>query len=135
MIFGVFVIDRKGNLRLDARAVSVETSRVEHVETVLDDADNLLRAVSKLGKQLSVGLKLSGGSPAGGPAEDPKAARRGQVLANLKYARALQEEDRRNAAKAVELYRAFLAESPEEYAPAQRRAAQERIRVLAGGSE
>jgi hypothetical protein len=128
IIFGVFVIDRRGNLRLDARAVNVETSRVEHVETVSDDADNLIRAVQKLGQQLSNGLRLPAAArPAG---REGEAARKGQVLTNLKVARAMQEEDRRNAAAALALYRAFLVESPPDYAPALRRTVEERIRVL-----
>lgn len=138
MIFGAFVIDRKGNLRIDARAVNVETSLVEHVETVTDDADNLLRAVERLGRQLSERLHLpmdarEAGAP---PAGSPGGAKRGQLLANLKYARALQEEDKKNPLKAVRLYREFLAESPADYAPTQRQDAEARIRVLStGGSE
>jgi TolB-like protein len=130
MIFGVFVIDRKGNLRIDVRAVNVQTSLVEHVETVSDNADNLLRAVQRLGHQLSEGLRFAP-EPAGRKA--PDAARKGQILANLKYARALQEEDSKNASKAVQLYREFLAESPAEYAPLQRQEVEARIRALGGG--
>lgn len=129
VIFGGFVIDRQGNLRIDARAVNVETSRIEHVETVEDDADNLLRAVQRLGRELSESLDLpspDSGVPEAGPAPA------GQVLANLKYARALIEEDRNNAARAVELYQAFLAETPPDYALLLRREAQDRIRALTG---
>lgn len=131
IVFGVFVIDRRGRLRIDARAVNVETSRVEHVETVEDDADDLLRAVGRLGRQLSDGLRLPGRS--GRPADAGPAAQRGQVLANLKYARALIEEDRRQPATAVSLYQEFLTDSPPGYAPALRKAVEERIRVLSGG--
>jgi hypothetical protein len=132
MIFGSFIIDRKGNLRIDARSVNVETSEIEHVETVTDDADNLLRAVQKLGSQLNKGLKLPGdaGAPRSG-----EAARKGQVLADLKYARALQEEDRKNHGKAAQFYREFLAETPADYAPGLRKEAEARIKALtAGGS-
>lgn len=130
MIFGAFIIDRRGNLRLDARAVNVETAIVEHVETVSDDADNLLRAVQKLGAQLNQGLKLPGTLPATKPSE---AARKGQVLADLKYARALQEEDQKNPARAVQFYREYLAESPADYAPAQRQEVEARLKVLTAG--
>lgn len=58
MIVGVYVIDPRGNLRIDARAVNVETSQVEHVETVEGEADDLLEAVSLLGARLSAGLDL-----------------------------------------------------------------------------
>lgn len=132
MIFGVFFIDRRGHLRIDARAVNVETGAVEHVESVSDDADNLLRAVEKLGQQLSMGLRLPGRTVTPAKGSGPSEAKKGQVLANLKYARALQEEDRKNPAKALQLYREFLAESPKEYMPLQRQEAETRIKVLAG---
>jgi hypothetical protein len=131
MIFGAFVIDRRGNVRIDARAVNVETSLVEHVETVSDDADNLLRAVQRLGRQLSERMRLpapAGERPATRPLED---AKRGQMLANLQFARALMEEDQRNSEKALQFYREFLAKSPADYAPNQRREAEARIRALA----
>jgi hypothetical protein len=127
IIFGVFIIDRRENLRIDARAINVETSSVEHVETVEDDADNLLRAVQRLGRQLSEGLDLPARNL---PARDLDQARRGQILANLKYARALLEEDRGNTETAVELYREFLADSPAEYATVMRKEAEDRIREL-----
>jgi TolB-like protein len=130
MIFGVFVIDRRGSLRIDARAVQVETTRLEHVESVTDDADNLLRAVQRLGTQLSTTLRLPGPRS---PGPELEVARRGQVIANLKYARALLEEDRANADRAIQLYREFLAETPSGYAAALRREAEARIRVLTGG--
>jgi TolB-like protein len=130
MIFGVFIIDRRGSLRIDARAVQVETTRLDHVETVSDDADNLLRAVRRLGTQLSATLRLPGREVRGSELE---VARKGQVIANLKYARALLEEDRANSARAIELYREFLSETPNGYATALRREAEERIRVLTGG--
>lgn len=130
MIFGAFVIDRRGHLRIDARAVNVQTSLVEHVETVSDDADNLLRAVERLGRQLTQRMHLPMPPEATKP---PEAAKQGQLLANLKYARALQEEDRKNALSAIRLYREFLAESPADYAPVQRQEATARIRILSGG--
>jgi hypothetical protein len=132
MIFGVFIIDRRGTLRIDARAVEVETTRLEHVETVTDDADNLLRAVQRLGGQLSTTLELPGREAR---PQQLESAQRGQVVANLKYARALFEEDRANAQAAIQLYREFLAETPRGYAIVLRREAEERIRALTGGND
>jgi TolB-like protein len=131
LILGAFVIDRKGNLRLDARAVNVESSVVEHVETVADDADNLLRAIARLGRQLGAGLKLPA-APAATPS--PPAARRGQLLANLKLAQAMREEERKNATRAADLYRQFLDETPAEYAPLQRREVESRLARLTSGA-
>ena len=130
VVTGGFIIDRRGNLQIDARAISVETTRIEHVETVTDNADDLLRAVHRLGRQLSTSLHL----PARGPqTPDPGPAPSGQVLANLKYARALLEEDRKHPDRAIQLYRQFLADSPVDYAVVLRREAQDRIRTLTGG--
>ncbi|HEX9565274.1 MAG TPA: CsgG/HfaB family protein [Gemmatimonadaceae bacterium] len=130
MIFGTFIIDLRGRLRIDARAVNVETSLVEHVESVNDDEDNLLRAVQKLGRQLNAGLKLPG--RAAEPRES-RSSRQGQVLADLKFARALQEEERSNPARAAELYREYLVDSPVDYAPVQRQEAETRIRFITTG--
>jgi TolB-like protein len=130
IVFGVFVIDRRGDLRIDARVVETETSRLELVETVVDDADNLLRAVQRLGSQLSSTLDLP--TEASQPL-DLEQADPGQLIANLKFARAILEEDRRNSEGAVLLYQEFLKETPPGYALAQRREAEERIRILTGG--
>src|SRR5688572_4440736 len=48
MIFGGFVTDPMGRMRLDARAVNVETSAIEHVESVTDKTDNLMTMISNL---------------------------------------------------------------------------------------
>jgi len=132
VIVGGFVIDREENLRLDARAVNVETSRIEHVETVEDDADNLLRAVRRLAEQLSADMDLPMDEL---DAPETGTATSGQLLANLKYARALLEEDQDNAPGAAELYSEFLAETPLNYAIALRREAEERVRSLDGMRE
>lgn len=129
MIFGVFIIDARGNLRIDARAVNVETSIIEHVESVMDTEDNLLHAVQELGQKLNAGLKLPGNAPPPGHAS----AKPGQFLADLKFARAIAEEERNNPEKAAQLYREYLADSPADYAPAQRREAENRIRVITAG--
>src|SRR5689334_2471111 len=65
MIMGGFIIDPKGTMRLDARAVNVETGEIEHVETVTDKADNMLTVLSTLADKLNKGMKLPP-IPAGG---------------------------------------------------------------------
>lgn len=126
LIVGVFMIDPSGELRIDARTVNVETSRVEHAETVSDDADNLLQAVQRLGGRLAATLAL----PVDVPAQDVQADRQERILANLKYARALLEEDRENDAGAVRLYREFLMACPAGHAIELRQRAEERVRIL-----
>ena len=117
MIFGVFVTDQKGMMRLDARAVEVETGRIEHVERVSDRSDNFMAMVEKLGDRLNAGMKLP---------EMPKAVREARLEKQEKvpfqvamlYSRGLAEKDAGNNDKAVELFKAALAKFP--LAPAQR---------------
>lgn len=121
MIFGGFVIDPKERMRLDARAVNVETSQVEHVETVSDKGDNLLAMISVLAGKLNKGLKLPPMPARARPAGDGQ-NRLGRLQALTLYSRALEEEDRGNREQAVALYRAALVKFP-EYEPAQKRLA------------
>jgi TolB-like protein len=129
MITGGFVIDRKERLRLDARAVNVETSAVAHVETVSGSADDLLDLTAKLAEQMNKGMKLpayaaaarsSGGAPAGG-----------RLQSLLLYSTALIEESR-DPVKAKALYAQFLKSSPADFAVDQRTKAEARLRALGG---
>lgn len=127
IILGGFVVDPKGRMRLDARAVKTETSEVEYVETVTDKSDNLLGMVSDLASKMNKGMRLppmptrsaaDGGArvtPAGAPRGAP-----GQFSALMLFSRALEEEDRGNIPQAIALYRATLAKLP-TYEPAQRK--------------
>jgi TolB-like protein len=68
-ILGGFLIDPKENMRLDLRAVDVETSRIEYVETVSGKAENLLHLIEKLGDKVNAGLKLPAIARAAGASE------------------------------------------------------------------
>ena len=57
-LMGGFVIDPRENVRLDVRAVNVETSQIDHVESVTGKAENLLALISEMGGKLNRGLKL-----------------------------------------------------------------------------
>ena len=129
IITGGFVIDRKEHLRLDARAINVETSAVAYVETVSGSADDLLDLTAKLAGQMNKGMKLpafvvatraQGGKPAGG-----------KLQSLLLYSTALIEENR-NPVKAKELYAQFLKLGPADFAIGQRTKAEARIRALGG---
>ena len=118
MIFGGFVIDARGTLRIDVRAVNTETSQIEYVETVQDKSDNFVLAVSRLAERINAGMKL--------PAltQDVREARHEQARevpfkAALLYSRAVADETNGEPERAVERYRALLAEFP-DYEPAQR---------------
>src|SRR3954453_2823968 len=58
MIFGGFMADPKGNFRIDARAVNVETGAIEYTERVQDKSDNVLGLIGQLAGKLNSGLKL-----------------------------------------------------------------------------
>jgi TolB-like protein len=121
MIFGGFLIDMRGHVRLDARAVNVETSTVEYVASKTAKADDLLTVIGELAVELNRGMKLpslsdpSATTPSRAPARSAASYR-----ALMLYSQGLAEEDRRNSKAAAELYRAALAQYP-ELPQAQRR--------------
>ena len=131
MIKGSFVVDRGGTMRLDVHAVNVETSAIDHVETVTGRADDVLGLIATLGARLNRGLHLpqlaaAPAPPAPIPAAAP-AAGRGQFQAVMLYSRALAEEDKGNRDGAVELYRRALAAFPGN------ESARQRLERLEGG--
>ena len=122
MIFGVFMTDPKGNFRIDARAVNVETGEIEHVERVDDKADNIMSSVGQLASKLNSGMHLparpkrvgdagSAGeaTQAGTPAAAPKLPMRVAIM----YSKALDAKDHGKKADAVELFGAVLKEYPD----------------------
>src|SRR6478672_4995294 len=58
MIFGGFMADPKGNFRIDARAVNVETGAIEYTDRVQDHGDNVMALIAQLAGHLNSGLKL-----------------------------------------------------------------------------
>lgn len=127
MIFGVFMTDPKGNFRVDARAVKVETSEIEHVERVDGKGDDIMASISTLASKLNAGMKLpamtrrvgdaspaSGAQQAGAPAAAPKLPMRVAVM----YGKALDLKDHGDKSGAVERFNAVLKEFP-EYGPAK----------------
>ena len=122
MIFGGFMGDPKGNFRIDARAVNVETGEIEHVDRVDDKADNIMASVGQLASKLNTGMKLparprrvgdagSAGeaTQAGAPAATPKLPMRVAIM----YSKALDAKDHGKKADAVELFGAVLKEYPD----------------------
>ena len=133
MIFGVYMADPKGNFRIDARAVNVETGEIEHVERVDDKADNIMSSVGALASKLNTGMKLperpagrrvgdasttapvtGAATQAGTAGPAPKLPMRVAVM----YGKALDMKDHGNKAGAVELFGAVLKEFP-DYGPAR----------------
>ncbi len=130
IVTGGFVIDRKERLRLDARAVNVETSEVAYVETVSGGADDLLDLTVKLADAMNKGMRLAP-LPAAPKATESSAPQHGRLQSLLLYSTALIEEGR-NPSKAKNLYTQFLKTSPADFALAQRSRAEARLRALGG---
>jgi len=135
MIFGGFIVDPKGQMRLDARAVNVETSEIEHVESVTDKSDNLLAILSTLAEKLNRGLKLPA-MPSGTvrPAVSPEATKPGRWRDLILYARAEDANDKKNRPQALALYKDFLDKSPSTVLATQRKRAEAKVRELSSGS-
>jgi curli biogenesis system outer membrane secretion channel CsgG len=135
MIFGGFIIDPKGQMRLDARAVNVETSEIEHVESVTDKADNMLAVISSMADKLNKGMKLPP-MPGGvaRPAVNPEATKPGRWKDLILYARAEDANDKKDRPQALALYKDFLDKTPSVVLATQRRRAEQKVRELASGS-
>jgi hypothetical protein len=87
MIFGGFLVDMKGRMRITARAVNVETSETVHVESVEDKADNVLAMLSTLAQKMNKGLRLPAMSARAGSSESTRAPA-GTLEDLRRYARA-----------------------------------------------
>ncbi|HEX6534198.1 MAG TPA: CsgG/HfaB family protein [Gemmatimonadaceae bacterium] len=118
MIFGGFVTDGRGTMRLDARAVNVETSEIEHVESVQGKQDDLMALIDDLAQKLNRGMKLPP-IPKAVREANADAAKKVPFQATMLYSRALAAKDGGNRAEAVQLLQKSLASFP-EYAPAKR---------------
>lgn len=57
-IKGSIMVDPRGRVRLDAHAVSTETSGIEHVETVTGNGDDVMELLAQLSEKLNKGLNL-----------------------------------------------------------------------------
>jgi TolB-like protein len=135
VIMGGFIVDPQGRMRLDARAVNVETGIVEHAETVTDKADNLLAVLSTLADKLNKGMKLPPmPNGAARPALAPEATKPGRWRDLILYARAEDANDKKDRTQALALYKDFLEKSPPNVLSPQRRRAEQKVRELASGS-
>lgn len=126
MIFGGFMGDPKGNFRIDARAVNVESGEIEYVERVDDKSDNIMSLISRLAAKLNTGLKLPAmtrrtGSAGSAPETGAQQAGAPAALASttklpmryaVMYGKALDLKDSKQNARAVELFNAVLKDFP-----------------------
>lgn len=116
MVFGGFIIEDGGRMRIDARAVNVETSEIEYVESVTSKTSKLFETVDDLASRINKGMKLPPMPPR--PKLPENARPRAERWAVL-YSRALVMEDEKNIPEAIALYRKVLEDFP-GYEPAQR---------------
>ncbi len=93
------------NLRLDIRAVDVETSEVVSVLKKMDKTAELLGVIVWVADEFGGQLNLV--TPSDRPAIEPI-----PIKATIEFSRAVDFEDRGEAAKAIEHYRAALAIYP-----------------------
>lgn len=121
LLMGGFVIDPRENMRLDLRAVNVETSQIEYVETVSGKSENVLGLISDLGAKVNRKLRLpplpGRDRQAGSTTSKPR-----QLRAVMLLSRALDQEDKGNVTGAIALYRQALEVYP-DYERAQVRLA------------
>lgn len=73
MLLGTISIDPRNRLRLAARAVEVETSRILAGEIVQGDADDVMVLLDELSERLLKGLRLPPFPPRGNPDRDGSA--------------------------------------------------------------
>ncbi|MEO6527961.1 MAG: CsgG/HfaB family protein [Gemmatimonadaceae bacterium] len=126
MIFGGFMADPKGNFRIDARAVNVETGAVEYTDRVQDKSDNVLALITQLAGRLNSGLKLPAMPTRTGDASPSSGARQAGAPSAKKlpmryavmYGKALDMTDKGDKDRAVELFNAVLKDFP-DYTPAR----------------
>jgi TolB-like protein len=121
MVTGGFIVTPKGDVRLDSRAIQVETSRIVHTESVTDKSDNFVPLIGKLAEKLNSGMKLpelpkrvGSAAPApGGAAGAPAAEQKVPFAAVALYSKAIGAKDRGNKQEAVTLFKAALEKFPE----------------------
>lgn len=112
LLMGGFVIDPRQRMRLDLRAVNVETSQVEYVETVSGKAEDVLELITTLGAKVNTRLRLPPLRVVARPTGS-RTSKSDQLRAVMLLSRALNEEDRGNDSSAVALYRQALGVYPE----------------------
>ncbi|MFN2399692.1 MAG: CsgG/HfaB family protein [Gemmatimonadaceae bacterium] len=118
MIVGAFVTDSRGTMRLTARSVNVETSEIEHIESVQGKQDNMMSLITELSMKLNRGLKLPD-LPRQIRDSREQTAKKVPFQAAMLYSRALAAKDSGDRQQAVMLLTRALEQFP-QYEPALR---------------
>jgi len=110
------------NLRMDIRAVDVETSEIASVMKKSDRTSELLAVVVNLADEFGAQLDLV-------PPSDRAAVEQGPVAATIEFSRAVDFEDKGDVGQAIRHYEAALEIHPSH------RGAQRALDRLRGGSD
>ena len=113
MIFGGFLVDLKGRMRLDAWAVNVETSEIEYVATKTRSVDEVIDLVKELAGEMNRGMHLPPMPERSRPVPARAITQKDQGRAVMLYSNAVREKDRGNRPRAVDLCRSALSIFPE----------------------
>jgi TolB-like protein len=120
MLTGGFVVDLADQMRLDVRAVDVETSLVlsQQAWSVRGKTADLLDLISQMSGKVNDGLKLpalqsTSGSSQSKPASTSKPSREGLRLAML-LGKAAEEQDKKNVNGAIVLVNQALEIEPND---------------------
>lgn len=111
VVFGIFLADLSGNVRIDARAVNVGSGTVETTERVQGRADQVGSLVNQLAARLEGAMSMV---PPTGVAQSPSIPLGG--LAD--YGKALEAADRGDRGRARQLLEDVLRDHP-DFAPAK----------------
>jgi curli biogenesis system outer membrane secretion channel CsgG len=104
---GGFLVDSKERMRLDIRAVNVETSEVVYVETVEGKAEDVISLIGGLSTKVNNGLRLPAMRTAALP-EPTKVSAANQYRAFFLVSRSIEEQDKKNFPAAIALLREAL---------------------------
>ena len=113
MLMGTFVVDPKGQMRMDVRAINTETSELEYATSVTGKADRMLELLGQLGTKVNTGLKLPAAPVSFQPGQQVGAKGGNQLKSMMLLSRALEARDRKDQAQAVALMQQAVDANPD----------------------
>lgn len=113
MLMGTFVVDPKGQMRMDVRAINTETSELEYATSVTGKADRMLELLSQLGTKVNTGLNLPPVPASFQPGQQVGATGGNQLKSMMLLSRALEARDRKDQAQAIALMQQSVEANPE----------------------
>jgi len=111
VVYGGFSADAAGNVRLDARAVNVETGAVEVSERLQGDGDDVVAMLSDLASRLAKGMSLTLSGNSSPAATLP-------LRSLVEYGKGLDAADRGDHAQARQILGGVVRDHP-DFAPAK----------------